>query len=381
MNRIDPIEFRRHLHSHPELSFEEVATQRYISESLTALGISHRPIATTGVLAKIEGRGDLTKAVVLRADIDALPVTEATELSCTSQNAGVMHACGHDIHTAVLYGVLAELNESRDFEGTIFGIFQPGEERNPGGASYVLAENPFEGYDVKAVVGEHVEGQFEVGRLGFRSGKYMASSDEIRFNVVGTGGHGAMRHKIKDPVQAACAYLVELVALNREDLVLSIGKVVADGATNVIPNSVYLEGTMRTFDEGERATTKLQIAEIARQIESKYDGITVEIDISHGFPCVVNDDYLTQMAIEEAATTYKVEALDLRTTSEDFGFYTTRYPSLFYRLGAGIEGGGTNSVGAPHTPTFAPSEGAIKIGIDFMGRMARKIANDEKKER
>ncbi len=375
MATIDPIEFRRHLHRYPELSFEEYATQRYISAALTALGIEHREIAGTGVLAKIEGRGDLSQAVVLRADIDALPVTEATELPYSSQNEGVMHACGHDIHAAVLYGVLMQLNESRDFEGTIFGIFQPGEERNPGGASYVLAEEPFKDYNVRAVVGEHVEGQFEVGRLGFRSGKYMASSDEIRFNVNGVGGHGAMRHKIKDPVQAASAFLLEMVALNREDIVLSIGKVVADGATNVIPASVYLEGTMRTFDEGERAATKLRLAEIAREIEAKYDGIDIDIDISHGFPCVVNNDTLTQMAIEEAQNSYKIEHLDLRTTSEDFGFYTTRYPSLFYRLGAGNDVAQNSSVGSPHTATFCPNEGAINVGIDFMCRMARKIAN------
>lgn len=380
MSIIDPITFRRDLHRYPELSFEEFATQRYISAALTALGIDHRPIATTGILAKIEGRGDLTQAVVLRADIDALPVTEATQLPYSSENEGVMHACGHDIHTAILYGVLAGLNESRDFEGTIFGIFQPGEERNPGGASYVLAENPFAEYNVRAVIGQHVEGQLDVGCLGFRSGKYMASSDEIRFHVNGVGGHGAMRHKIKDPVQAASAFLVELVNLNKEDLVLSIGKVVADGATNVIPDSVYLEGTMRTFDEEERAATKLRIVEIAHEIESRYDGISIDVDISHGFPCVVNNDSLTQLAIEEATTKYRVEALELRTTSEDFGFYTTRYPSLFYRLGAGYEVGAQNSVGTPHTSTFCPREEAINVGIEFMGTMARKIANNEKKE-
>lgn len=381
MATVDPITFRRHIHSHPELSFEEHETQRYIAERLDEAGIKYRTIATTGLLAKIEGRGDLTKAVVLRADIDALPVVEATELPYASQNEGVMHACGHDIHAAVLYGALLDLNKSRDFEGTIFGIFQPGEERNPGGASYVLAEEPFEGYDVRAVIGQHVEAQFEVGRLGFRSGKYMASSDEIRFTVHGVGGHGAMRHKIKDSVEAAAALLLDLISLNKEELVLSIGKVIADGATNVIPESVYLEGTMRTFDEGERAATKLRIDEIARSVEARYDGIRVAVDISHGFPCVVNDDRLTTMAIAEASTRYKVEALDLRTTSEDFGFYTTRYPSLFYRLGAGVEGGGTNSVGAPHTATFCPNEGAINVGIEFMSLMARKIANDEKKEK
>ncbi len=371
MKTIDPITFRRHLHRYPELSFEEHATQQYISAALTAAGIEHRPIANTGILAKIEGRGDLKKALVLRADIDALPVTEATELPFSSENEGVMHACGHDMHAAVLYGVLLELNRSHNFEGTIFGIFQPGEERNPGGASYVLAEEPFADYDVTAVVGQHVEGQFEVGRLGFRAGKYMASSDELRFTVHGVGGHGAMRHKIKDPVQAASALLLKLVDLNREDMVLSIGKVVADGATNVIPASVYLEGTMRTFDEAERAAIKVKIGEICSEIEAKYNGIHIDIDISHGFPCVVNNAELTQMAIALASTKYSVEPLELRTTSEDFGFYTTRYPSLFYRLGAGP------TPGTPHTSTFCPNEGAINVGIDFMLSIARKITNYE----
>ncbi|MFR9619839.1 MAG: M20 family metallopeptidase [Rikenellaceae bacterium] len=368
MNTIDPIALRRHLHRYPELSYEEHATSSYISQALNALGIEHRAVAKTGVLAKIEGRGDLHRAVVLRADIDALPVHEQTGLEYASQNEGVMHACGHDIHAAVLYGVLAKLQESRDFEGTIFGVFQPGEERNPGGASLVLAEEPFEGYDVVAVVGQHVEGQFEVGRLGFRCGKYMASSDEIRFTIHGVGGHGAMRERIKDPVQAAAAMLLNLISLNKEELVLSIGKVVADGATNVIPQSVYLEGTMRTFDEEVRRSTKEQIAQIAHQVEQQYSGIRVEVDISHGYPCVVNDEQLTAMAREEAHKRYKVEDLALRTTSEDFGFYTTRYPSLFYRLGAGP------NVGAPHTSQFCPDEGAITVGIDFMYRMAQKIS-------
>ncbi len=370
MSKITPIEFRRHLHRYPELSFEEVATANYISAALTAEGIEHRSIAKTGVLAKVEGRGDLKRAVVLRADIDALPVTEATGLDFASQNEGVMHACGHDMHAAILFGAVCRLNETKDFEGTIFALFQPGEERNPGGASYVLAEEPFADYEVVAVVGQHVEGQLSVGQFGFREGKYMASSDELRFNVCGVGGHGAMRSKIKDPVQAAAALLLELIALNREDLVLSIGKVVADGATNVIPESVYLEGTMRTFDEGERAETKSRIVEIAREVESKYEGIEVKIDISHGFPCVVNNPTLTQIAVEMAREKYRVEMLPLRTTSEDFGFYTTRYPSLFYRIGVA----GEMAVGAPHTPLFCPSEGAIEEGVNFIYSLAKRFS-------
>ena len=174
---ITPIEFRRHLHRNPELSFNEVQTAQYIEKCLTEAGISHYRIAKTGVLAKIEGRGDLSKAVVLRADIDALPIEEQTGLEYASQNCGVMHACGHDIHAAVLYGVLLRLAEHPDFEGTIFGIFQPGEECNPGGASKVLAEKPFEGYNVVAVIGEHTDSGLEVGELGFCKGEFIVRAE------------------------------------------------------------------------------------------------------------------------------------------------------------------------------------------------------------
>ncbi len=354
---------------HPELSFEEHNTHKFISEQLTKLGIEHRTIAGTGILAKIEGRGDLSRAVVLRADIDALPVEEMVDVEFKSTTPGVMHACGHDIHTAVLYGVLKEISRNPDFEGTLFGLFQPGEERNPGGASYVLAEDPFAGYNVVAVVGEHVEIQMEVGTFGFREGKYMASSDEIRFNVNGVGGHGAMRHKVKDPVQAAAKFLGKLLSLNREDLVLSVGRFIAEGATNVIPQSVYLEGTMRHFDEAERKRSKELLVEFASEIDAEF-GVNIEVDISHGFPCVVNTPELVYMAREIASQRYNIVDLPLRTTSEDFGFYTTRYPSLFYRLGAGSS---DYQGGAPHTSTFCPNEGSIINGIELMSSIAKKL--------
>ncbi|MFR9602584.1 MAG: M20 family metallopeptidase [Rikenellaceae bacterium] len=369
---MDAITFRRHLHAHPELSFEEHETHKFICEQLTALGIEHRTIAKTGVLAKIEGRGDLGRAVVLRADIDALPVEEDVDVDFRSQNKGVMHACGHDMHAAVLFGVLKELSMDRDFEGTILGLFQPGEERNPGGASYVLAEEPFEGYDVVAVVGEHVEMTMDVGTFGFREGKYMASSDEIRFTVNGVGGHGAMRDKLKDPVQAAAIFLGKMLSLNREDLVLSIGAFIAQGATNVIPQSVYMEGTMRHFDEAERAHSKELLVQFAKEVDAEY-GVNIDVDISHGFPCVVNTPSLVEVARATAAQKYKVVDLPLRTTSEDFGFYTTRYPALFYRLGVGTQ---KCSSGAPHTSTFCPDEGAIEIGIDLMMSIAKKLLNN-----
>ncbi|MDE5638014.1 MAG: amidohydrolase, partial [Alistipes sp.] len=262
---MDSLEFRRHLHRHPELSFAEHETARFIASALDECGIAHRTIASTGVLARIEGRGDLRRAVVLRADIDALPVHEATGLEYASQNEGVMHACGHDIHAAVLFGTLQRLSAAPDFEGTVFGLFQPGEECNPGGASLVLAENPFEGYDVRAVIGEHTDSALDVGTFGFREGKYMAASDELRFTVRGRGGHAAMRGTIRDAVQAQAALVLGVLALNRPDLIVSIGRVEADGTTNVIPDQVRMEGTLRTFSDDDRRTTKERIRETAAQ--------------------------------------------------------------------------------------------------------------------
>ncbi len=367
-----PIEFRRHLHAHPELSFREHDTAAFIARQLDELGIAHRPVAGTGVLATVPGRraqGAERRAVVLRADIDALPVTEQTGLGYSSQNAGVMHACGHDVHAAVLFGTLARLAENPDFGGTVIGLFQPGEECNPGGASLVLAEKPFEGYDIAAVIGEHVEPQLEVGTLGFRAGQYMAASDELRFRLHGTGGHGAMRAQLKDPVAAGAELLTRLIALNGEECVLSIGRVEAAGATNIVPDEVCMEGTLRTFDERQREIIHRRIGIIAADIDARH-GIHTEVAVSRGYPCVVNDEILVKRAAALAKTLgLKVEMLPLRTTAEDFGFYCKIYPSLFYRLGVG------SAAGRTHTATFAPDERAIDTGIDFMSRLALQILN------
>ena len=367
---ITAVEFRRHLHRHPELSFEEVQTAEYIEQCLSEAGISHSRIATTGVLAKIEGKGDLSKAVVLRADIDALPIEEQTGLEYASANCGVMHACGHDIHAAVLYGVLLRLAEKRDFEGTIFGIFQPGEECNPGGASKVLAEEPFANYNVVAVIGEHTDSGLEVGELGFCKGEFMAANDELRFWVRGKGGHGAMREQLNDTVVAAAHLVTMLNAVNDENTVLSIGKVVADGATNVIPDEVYMEGTMRCFSEEHRHTVWRIIDAAAQSVDAKF-GTTTEVDINHGYPAVVSNDALVEKAI--ALATEKgvaVKMLEKRYTAEDFGHYCVKYPSLFYRLGVGTD------AGRSHTSTFTPDERAIEVGVEFMEKLVRSFQID-----
>lgn len=361
-----PIQFRRHLHCHPELSFRETETARFIASELGKAGISCRPIAGTGILAWIEGRGDLSRAVVLRADIDALPIAEQSSVVWRSQNAGVMHACGHDLHAAVLYGVLLRMAAKPDFEGTLFGVFQPGEEVNPGGASKVLAENPFEGYTVRAVIGEHVEPTLDVGTLGFRAGKYMAANDELRLSLEGEGGHAAMRSEHRDTVSAAAQLILHLTALNTPEQILSIGRIEAPGATNVIPDEVYMEGTMRTFNEADRTKLKRTIESLARENDTEY-GVHTGVHFTPGYPCVVNDTALVDRAIAlaaEEAIPYRM--LPLRTTSEDFGFYGLSYPSLFYRLGVGA------AAGKLHTSIFNPDETAIDTGIRFMERLARK---------
>lgn len=364
------LDFRRRLHKHPELSFKEHNTQQFIIEALHNEGIPYRTIAETGVLAVIEGkRGNHERAVVLRADIDALPIEELNNIEYRSENKGVMHACGHDMHAAILFGVLQSLNRERNFEGTLFGIFQPGEELNPGGASLVLKEEPFVGYDVAAVIGEHVDASLEVGEVGICPGRFMASNDEIRFKISGCGGHAARRKEIDDTVTAMADMVVRTTALNSPNGVVSIGRIIADGATNVIPSVVTAEGTMRTFDNEERERIYTHLNGNARIIAEKY-GVEVDVDINRGYPCVVNDVMLSYEAMiiasDEGITVRELQPL---TTAEDFGYYTERYPSLFYRLGVG------RNAGSSHTATFCPDEAALEVGKRMMQRMALHILN------
>ncbi len=371
---MDSITLRRTLHSAPELSFKEEQTALTIEAALTEVGIPHSRISGTGVLARIEGQGELKRAVVLRADIDALPIEEQNEVEFASKNKGVMHACGHDMHAAILYGAICKLSQNPTFEGTIFGLFQPGEECNPGGASLVLKEEPFAGYDIKAIVGEHVDSRLEVGEVGMHAGQFMASSDEIRFAVNGRGGHAARRTELADPVAAMAELVTSLLSLNSADVVLSIGRVEALGTTNVIPHSVTLEGTLRTFKESERRHIKDQIALYCESVAAKHN-LEIVCNISQGYPSVMNNDELTAMAEQVAEGICRVVPFQRLNTSEDFGFYCQRYPSLFYRLGVG-----TNA-GAPHTSTFSPDEAAIHYGIELMQALAIKFLEDEKEKR
>lgn len=374
---MDSIHFRRHLHRHPELSFEEHRTAAFIAEALTEAGIAFEPIARTGILARIEGTRTTPetarRALILRADIDALPIEEQTGLSYASENRGVMHACGHDMHAAALYGTLCTLQANPDFAGVVFGLFQPGEELNPGGASLVLKEEPFADYEVVACIGEHVDWQLEVGEIGLHAGPFMASSDELRFRITGKGGHGAMRHLITDPVAAAATLITRLLALNDEGVTLSVGKVVADGATNVIPDEVYLEGTLRTFDEERRQALHHTLPQLIAENDTLH-GTSTHLDLSHGYPAVRNDAALTELARTLATSLGFVPCdLERRMTAEDFGFYTLHYPSLFYRLGVG------KASGRSHTPHFAPDEQALAVGEKLFTTLVYTLLHDEKR--
>ena len=374
------LEYRRYLHSHAELSFEEQMTGDYIARVLEREGIRFSRIAGTGVLARIDGYTTSKRTVVLRADIDALPISEQTGLLFASVNDGVMHACGHDMHAAALLGALLLLRDRRDrFEGTVFGLFQPGEEVNPGGASLVLQEEPFAGFDVVAVIGEHVEPELPTGSVGFRAGKYMASSDEVRITVRGQGGHAALPHRLKDPVVAAAAMITsfqQVVGRNadpRVPTVFSIGRVIADGATNVIPDKVEMEGTLRTFEERWRNEARQRIREIAAGTAAAC-GVKADVDISEGYPCVVNDAALVAIGRDVCTELLGKDAvvkLGLRPTAEDFGYYTQRYPSLFFRLGVGYSDG--HSAGRLHTSAFNPDEKALCYGMAVLSAMALKI--------
>lgn len=372
------------LHSHPELSFAEHHTAEHIAAVLRSQGIECRSIASTGVLATIHPAAERTqaagakpKAVVLRADIDALPITEQSLSPHPSLHSGVMHACGHDMHATILLGTLAVLNRHRDLLGcTIFGLFQPAEELNPGGAKSVLAEAPFDGYDVVAFVGEHVEPTLPTGVVGLRSGEYMAACDELHISVTGRGGHAALREGLTDPILPTAKLIEWLYEIPAQatstdtPTIVSIGRIEADGATNVVPDTVRLQGTMRTFGEEWRSQVKGLIGEVCHRVEETY-GVQVEVNFGEGYPSVYNTPTLANEAREVLRSTFgqqMVVALDVRPTGEDFGHYTRRYPSLFYRLGVGYDGDdhAAQRAGALHSASFCPDTKAIGCGVITM---------------
>lgn len=371
------IAFRRHIHANPELSFEEKKTASYVSDTLNFLGLKATNVAETGVVALVEGKNPNKRVLALRADMDALPIQEQNDVPYKSTNPGVMHACGHDVHTASLLGAAHILNQVKDsFEGTVKLIFQPGEERIPGGASLMIEDGVLEHPKVDQIIAQHVMPMIDVGKVGFRQGMYMASSDEIYLTVNGVGGHGAMPDQLIDPVLIASHIIVALqqvISRNADPKtpsVLSFGKVVADGATNVIPEQVKLEGTFRTMDEKWRARAKELINRIAKGTAEAM-GATCEVNILHGFPYLENHPELTSRTrahAEEYLGKDQVVDLDLWMAAEDFAFYSQQVDACFYRLGVRNESKG---ITAPvHTPTFDIDEDALEVGSGLMAWLA-----------
>lgn len=374
----DLVSTRRHLHMHPELSFHEYETSAYVAARLTDMGIRFQEkVAGTGLVGIIEGKNPGKRAVALRADMDALPIEEANDVPYRSQNAGVMHACGHDVHTTSLLGAAQILLQLKDqFEGTVKLLFQPGEEKLPGGASMMIKEGVLENPKPAGVLGQHVMPLIPAGKVGFRSGIYMASTDELYLRVKGKGGHGAMPHLNIDPVLITSHLIVSMqqivsrVANPTMPSVLSFGKVIANGATNVIPNEVYIEGTFRTLDEKWRAEAHQRMLDLAHQLVQSMGG-TLEFEIRKGYPALVNDEALTASArrnAEEYLGKENVLDLDIWMAAEDFAFFSQQTSACFYRLGTRNEARGITS--SVHTPTFDIEEDALEIGAGLMAWLA-----------
>lgn len=379
----DVVKCRRHLHANPELSYHEYETAQFISSKLNEYGIEHETgIANTGVVGIIKGKNTGKKVIALRADTDALPITEINDISYKSQNEGVMHACGHDVHTASLLGASRILNEIKnDFEGTIKLIFQPAEERFPSGAKSMIEAGVLKNPEVELIFGQHVSPEIEVGKVGFKPGIFMASADEIYITINGKGGHAARPHHTIDPILIASQVIVALqqvVSRNADPAmpsVLSFGKIVGNGATNIIPEKVELAGTFRTFDENWRRDAHQKIERITKQIAESMGGTAI-VNIDAGCPALTCDENTTNRSMQ-AASEYlgneNVNEIPIRLGAEDFAHYTQVIPACFYRLGVGNAEKGINS--GLHTPTFNIDEEALKVGSGLMAFLAYSELN------
>ncbi|ATP58602.1 N-acyl-L-amino acid amidohydrolase [Pedobacter ginsengisoli] len=371
--------YRQHLHSNPELSFKEFETSAFIKKLLTDWGIPFSDMANTGVVGVIKGDLPSDKIIALRADMDALPILEANKKPYASKNAGVMHACGHDVHSSSLLGSAYILNSLKaEFGGTIKLIFQPGEEVLPGGASIMIKEGVLESPKPQSIIGQHVMPLIETGKVGFRSGIYMASTDELYVTVHGKGGHGAQPHQNIDPVLIASHIIIalqQIVSRNadpRLPSVLSFGKVQANGATNIIPNEVKIEGTFRTLNEEWRKEAKRLMKKMAEGIAESMGG-SCDFRIMDGYPYLINEEKLTANArgfAEDYLGKENVVDLDIWMAAEDFAYYSQVTDACFYRLGTGNKDKGTTY--SVHTPNFDIDEDALRTSTGLMAYVALK---------
>ena len=376
----DFIAIRHHLHAHPELSYQEFETSKFVQEQLTRTGIPFQVMAGTGVVGLLKGRNADSRVIALRADMDALPIEEENDVPYRSKNVGVMHACGHDVHTTVLLGAARVLHELKDeWEGTVKLIFQPGEEKNPGGASLMIKEGVLENPAPQAIFGLHVHPGLEMGKLSFRGGMVMASADELYITIRGKGGHAAAPHLTVDTILVASHLIValqQIISRNRNPLspsVLSITSVQGGHTTNVIPSEVRLMGTFRAMDEEWRFRAHELIRKLATELVHSM-GAEIDLHIDVGYPMVYNNEALDRVARMEAREYMgadRVLETEVRMGAEDFGYYTRQIPGCFYRLGVmNLEKGITAGV---HTPRFNIDESAIEIGVGMMAWLGSHV--------
>lgn len=377
------VQTRRQLHMYPELSFGEQETMAFVCRELEQMGIPFEAgIAGTGVIALIKGKNPDKNCIALRADMDALPITEKNDTEYASKKPGIMHACGHDVHTSCLLGAAKILDKLKDeFEGTVKLIFQPGEEQSPGGASLMIKAGALENPKPKAIIGLHVFPELPSGTVAFRSGQYMASADEIHITIKGKGGHAALPHKTIDPIVIAAQVIVQLqqlVSRKADPLlptVLSFGKIAGGAVTNVIPESVEILGTLRTFDESWRKEALSLIREVCSTTAAAW-GATAEIHFPEGYPSLFNDPALHDQ-LKSYAGDYlgeeQVKNLDMRMTAEDFSFYTLEIPGCFYRLGTNKNN--EQFLNPVHNDRFDIDESAMITGAGMMAWLAYRFLN------
>lgn len=379
------IRLRRHFHKYPELSYKEENTAAFICEWLEKSAIPFRyGIAGTGIIGTIKGKGTGNKVIAVRAEMDALPITERNQAEYSSTNAGVMHACGHDAHMAMLMGTATLLNHNRDlFGGTVLLIFQPGEEKSPGGGKLMIESGELNDPKPDIILAQHILPELETGKTGYKAGRYMASCDEIYITVAGRGGHAALPGLTTDQIYIASHLVVRLKdrmaqqqAVNKIPTVLGIGRISGEGATNVIPEKVEIAGTFRTFDEKWRKEALDLIRLVADETAIEF-GVNIIVRIEVGYPVLVNDDNLTSRAMElskDLLGNDNIETFDIRMSSDDFSFYSALAPSLYYRIGIRKK---ETEMRKLHTPDFDLDEDGLVTGVANLTWLIHNFLSDD----
>jgi len=371
------VSMRRYFRMFPEISAQEYETQKKIMAELKAIGLEPRPAAGTGVIAEINGSKP-GKTVAIRADIDALPLQDKIEQPYCSRNAGVCHACGHDGHAAMLLAIARVFTAIKnDFSGTIRLVFQPSEERFPGGACGMIAAGAMDGVD--AVIGAHLWQPLEVGTMGITYGPMMAAPDQFTITIQGSGGHGSMPHQAVDPLYVGAQIVLALKTITGNNInanelaVLSLGTFKSGEAFNIIPDAAVLEGTVRSFSQAVREKVFACIDQICSGICTA-SGASYKLDSLYGSPAVINDPYVAKVVAEAGSIVLgkdQVIELSPAMVGEDFSYYQQLVPGSFMFIGIGNKEKGI--VYPHHHPKFDMDEQGLAYGVEVMANAAQKL--------